>query len=97
MACGLDKVHTGMNSVVHDIHAIHLILSVQIGIITLFDILDNRLPGLVIIDKVTEAGRIDYSETQSDTVLFDVSADGLDRYGLRDDVKAGSFALLGWI
>jgi hypothetical protein len=40
----LDKVHTGVHTIVDNVHAIDLILSVEVSIEALLNVLDNRPP-----------------------------------------------------
>jgi hypothetical protein len=56
MTSGLDEVHNSMDTVINNIHAVDLVLSIQIGIEPLLNVLDNGIPRLIIVDKVTEAG-----------------------------------------
>lgn len=91
----LDEEDTGVDAVVHDIHAVDLVLSVEIGIKTLLDVVNDGAPRLIVVDEVTEAGRIDNSETEANTSFFNVGADGLNGNGLGNDVEARALALLG--
>ncbi len=75
--------------------AVDLVLGVQVSIEPLLDVVDDRAPGLVVVDEIAEAGGIDDSQAQTHAGLLDVGADGLDRNSLGDDVEAGSLALLG--
>ena len=93
VASRLDEVDAGMDAVVDNVHAVDLVLSLEVGIESLLDVLDNWSPRLVVVDKVTETRGINNRQAKTDTVLLDVGADGLDRYGLGDDVEAGSLAL----
>jgi hypothetical protein len=95
MASGLDKENASVDSVVNDIHTVDLVLGIEVGIVTLLNVVDNGTPGLVVIDKVTKAGGINNGQAETDTSLLNVGADGLDSDGLGNDVKAGSLALLG--
>ena len=77
MARGLDEVDAGVNAVVNNIHTIDLILSVQVSIKALLDIIDNWSPGLIIVDKVTKTWSIDNREAKTHAVFFNVSANRL--------------------
>lgn len=90
---GLDEVDDSVNTVVDNVHTVDLVLGIQVGVKTLLDVLDNRVPGLIVVDEVTKAGCIDYRQPQTDTILFNVCADRLDRDGL-GDVQTRRFALL---
>ena len=63
VAGGLDKVYTSMYTIIHNIHAVDLILSVEICVKALFNVLDDRLPRVVIVDKIAEARRINNCQT----------------------------------
>lgn len=90
----LNEVDARMHAIVHNVHAVDLIFSVKISIETLLNVLNNRSPGIIIVDEIAEAGSIHYGETETNAVLFDIRADGL--YGNRFwlNVYAGPFALL---
>ena len=53
MASGLNEVDTGMDSVINNVHAIDLVLGLEIGIKSLFDVLHNWSPGVVVVDEVS--------------------------------------------
>ena len=59
MAGWLDKVHASMDSVVDNIHPIDLVLGIQVGIESLLNVVDDWSPRFVVVDKVSEAGRVD--------------------------------------
>ena len=75
MAGRLDEVDTGMDAVVHNVHAVDLVLSFEVGIESLLDVLDNWPPRVIVVDEVTEARGIDNSQAQADAILLDVGAD----------------------
>lgn len=91
----LNEENAGMNAVVNNVHSVDLVLRVQIGIKALLDIVRNRSPGLVVVDKVAEARGINHGQTETDTGLLDIGADGLNGDSLGEDVEAGPLALLG--
>jgi hypothetical protein len=94
---GLNEIHTGVHAVVDNVHAVDLVLGLQVGVETLLDVLDDRSPRVIIVDKVTEAGGVHDSQAETNAILFDVRADRLDRHGLGNDFLAGALALLGRI
>jgi hypothetical protein len=55
MAGWLNKVHTSVDPVVNNVHAVDLVLRIQIGIESLLDVIDDWSPRFVIVDEVTEA------------------------------------------
>jgi hypothetical protein len=92
---GLNEVHAGMDAVVDNVHAVDLVLGIEISIEALLDVLDDRAPGLVVVDKVTKSRSIDNVQSQTNTVLLNVCTDGLDGNSGGCEVEAGLFLLLG--
>lgn len=97
VAGGLNEEDAGMDAVVYNVDAVDLVFSIEISIKALFDVVDNWTPRFVVVDKITKARGIDNGQPQADTGLLNIGADRLDSDGLRDDVEAGSLALLGWV
>jgi hypothetical protein len=64
-----------MYAVVHDVHAIDLVLGIQICIEALLDVLHNRTPRSIVVHKVTKAGGINNGQTETNAILLDVRAD----------------------
>lgn len=93
----LDKENTGMNSVINNVHSVDLVLGIEVGIVTLLNVFDDRAPGLVVVDEVTEAGGIDNGQAQTNASLLNIGTDRLDSDSLGNDVKTGSLALLGGV
>ena len=77
VARGLDEVDNSVDAVVHDVHAVDLVLGVKVGIEPLFNVLNDGVPRLIVVDEITEAGGIDNGQPQANAVLLNVSADGL--------------------
>lgn len=94
VARGLDEVDTGMHTVVNNVHPVDPVLRLEISIEALLNVLDNRAPGVIVVDEVTEARSVHHGQAETDTILFDVGADGLNRHGLGNDVVAGALAFL---
>jgi hypothetical protein len=63
MASRLNEVNTGVDPVVNDIHAVDLVLSVQVCIETLFDVIHNWSPRLIIVNEVTKTRGINNGQT----------------------------------
>ena len=61
MACRLDEVQAGVNTIVHHLLPVDAVLLLEISIETGFDVLDDGLPALVVVDKVTESWGVDDS------------------------------------
>lgn len=94
VAGGLDEVDTGVDAVVDNVAAVNLVLGLQVSVETLLDVLDDRAPRVVVIDKVTEARSIDDAQAETDTVLLNIGAGGLDRHCLGDNIGIGAGTLL---
>jgi hypothetical protein len=62
MASWLNEVHASMYSVINNVHAVDLVLSVQIGIKALFNVVHNWSPRLVVVDEVTETRSVNHSQ-----------------------------------
>ena len=97
MAGGLDEVDARVDTVVNDVCAVDLVLGLQISVESLLDVLNNWAPRVIVVNKIAESGGIDHSEAETDAILLDICADGLDRHGLGDDVVAGTSGFLGGI
>lgn len=95
MPSRLNKVYACMDTIVDDIHAVHLVLCIEIGIEALFNVLDNRAPRIIVVDKIAETWSVDNRQAKANPILLNVRTDGLNRDGLWNDIKARSFALLG--
>lgn len=75
VASGLDEVDNSMDAVVHNVHTVDLVLSVEVSVKSLLNVLNNGVPRFIVVDEVTEARRVDNSQSEADTVLLDISAD----------------------
>lgn len=95
VASGLDEEDTGVNSVVNNVHSVDLVLSIEVGIETLLNVVDNGAPRLIVVNEVAKAGGVNDSQAQANTGLLNIGADGLDGDSLGDNVQAGRLALLG--
>lgn len=95
MASRLDEENTGVDSVVDNVHSVNLVLSVQVGVEALLNVVDNRAPRLIVVNEVAKAGGVDNGQAQADAGLLDIGTDGLDGDSLGDDVQARRLALLG--
>ena len=60
VAGGLDEVDNGMDTVVDDVHAVDLVLSIQVCVEPLLNVLDNGIPRLIVVDEVAKTGCVDY-------------------------------------
>jgi hypothetical protein len=91
----LDEVNTGVDAVVNNVHAVDLVLGIQVGVEALLDVFDDWAPRVVVVDKVTETRGVDDSQAQADSVLLDIGTNGLNVYGFGCEVERGLLALLG--
>lgn len=94
MACWLDKEHTCVDSVVDNIHAVDLVLCIKIRVKARFDILDDGMPGISVVDKIAKARSIDHSQAKTNTILFDVCTYGFDLDCFWHEFIGGPFSLL---
>ena len=92
VASRLDEVDACVNAVVDNVHAVDLVLSFEVCIKSLFNVLDDGPPGVVVVHKVTKARCIDDGQAQTYTVLFNVGTDGLDGDSFWDDFHARAFS-----
>jgi hypothetical protein len=63
MTSRLNEVNAGMDAVVNDVHAVDLVLSIQVGIESLLNVVHDWSPRLVIVDKVSKSGCINNGQT----------------------------------
>jgi hypothetical protein len=63
MTRGLDEVHAGVNSVVNDVHTIDFVLSIQVSIEALLNVIHNWPPRLIIVNEITKTRGINNSQT----------------------------------
>lgn len=91
----LNEEDASVDAVVHDVHPVDLVLSIQVSIEALLDVVRDWPPGLVIVDEVTEARGINNGQSQTNAGFLDICADGLDGDSLGEDVETGPLALLG--
>lgn len=97
VASWLEEVDASVDAVVNNVHAVDLVLGIEVGIEALLDVIDDWSPGLVVVDKVSKARGINNSQAKTDAVLLNIRAQGLDGNSLGDDVEAGSLALARWV
>lgn len=94
---GLDEEDTGVNSVVNNVHAVDLVLGIEVGVESLLNVVDDGSPRLVVVDEVAESRSVNNGQAETDTGLLNVGADGLDGNGLGNDVQGRALALLGGV
>ena len=59
----LNEVNTSVDTVVNDVHAIDLVLGIQVGIKSLFDVIHNWSPRLIVVNEITKAWGINNGQT----------------------------------
>jgi hypothetical protein len=94
VAGGLDEVDTCMYTVIYDVHPVHLVLGLEVRIETLLDVLDNWAPGVVVINEISKAGGVYHRQSETNTILLDISTDRLDRYCRGNDVLGRTLPFL---
>lgn len=90
----LDEVDAGMDPIVNNVHAVDLVLGVEVGIVAELNVFHNWAPRIIVVDKVSKARGVNDGEAESHAILLNVGADGLDGNGLWDDIETGAFAFL---
>jgi len=59
----LNEVNARMNAIVNNVHAIDLVLSIQVGIEALLNVVNDWSPRLVIVHEITKSWGINNSQT----------------------------------
>lgn len=72
---GLNEVNACVNTVVDNVHAVDLVLGVEVGIETLLDVLHDWAPGFVVVHKVSKARCVNNGESQTHAIFLNVGAD----------------------
>jgi len=80
MTGGLNEVETGMDTVIDHFLTINTIFLFKIRVEASFNVFDNGLPTFIIIDKVTKTWGVNYGETETHAVFFDIYG-GYDKQG----------------
>lgn len=91
----LDEENAGVDTIINDVHAVDLVLCIQVRVEALIDVLNDRPPRVVVVDKVTEAGCVHHGQSKTHAVLLNIGTDGLYGNGLGLNVDAWWLALLG--
>jgi hypothetical protein len=94
---GLDEENTGVDAVVHNVHAVNLVLSIQVGIETLLNVVCDWSPRLVVVDKITKTGGVNDGQSEANTRLLNICTDRLDSDSLGKNVEARALTFLGWV
>lgn len=61
-----------MYSIVHQLCTIHSILLLEVGIKSRLDVVHDWLPAVIIVDKVSKTGRVNNSQTKTDSVFDNI-------------------------
>jgi hypothetical protein len=75
MPSWLNEVYTGVYTVVHDVHSVDLVLSLEVRVESLLNVLHNWSPRIVVVHEITKARGVYNSQSQSDSVLLNISTD----------------------
>lgn len=93
----LDEVYTGMDTIIHNVYPVHLVFRVEVCIESLFNVLDDRPPRVVIVDEITKSWSVDHRQAQANAIFLDIGADRLYRDGFWDDLETRASSFLGWV
>ncbi|KAH3671682.1 hypothetical protein OGAPHI_000387 [Ogataea philodendri] len=74
----LNKVQACVDSVVDNGGPVDLGLSLQVLVESGVDLVDNRFPGISIVDTLAESWTVNNGQAQLDVVFLDIGADSLD-------------------
>lgn len=83
-----------MDPVIDNIHTVNLVFSVKVRVKARFNVLDDGMPGVGVIDKVAKAGSIYNGQAKTNTIFFNIGAYGFDLDCLWHELVGGPFALL---
>jgi hypothetical protein len=72
VAGGLDKVETSVNTSVGRLETVDTVLLLEVEVVARLNVLEDGLPALVVVHKVTKAGGVNDGELEPDTVLLNV-------------------------
>lgn len=59
----LNEVNASMHSIINNIHSVDLVLSIQVGVKALLDVIHNWSPRLVVVNEITKTRGINNSQT----------------------------------
>jgi len=94
VARGLDKEEAAVDAGVWNITLpLGGKLLPKVGRVLVLDVLHNRVPATVVVDKIAITGRVNNVEPQTNIVLLDNVRDRLDIGGLADRLVGGEAAL----
>lgn len=93
----VNEVNTSMDTVVDDVTTIDLVFGLEVSVEARFDVIDNRTPRLVIVDKVTKTRRVDDRQLEANAILFNIGADGFNTGRLGKNIVTRTRILLRWI
>lgn len=94
---GLDEKDTGVDAVVDNVHAVDLVLSIEVGIKSLLNVVDNGSPRLVVVDEIAKAGSVNDGQAETNAGLLNISANRLNGDSLGNDIHARALAFLGGV
>lgn len=95
MACRLNEVDTRVDPIIHNIHSVHFVLGIEIGVEALLYVLNNCFPGTIIVDKIPKTRGVHDGQPEANTILFNVGVDRLNLDSLGNNVETWGLSLLG--
>ena len=97
VASWLKEVDTSVHTIINNVHAVNLVLGIEVRIESLLDVVNNWSPGLVVVDEVSETWGVNDGKAKTDTVLLNICAYRLDRDGFWNNVERWPLALAWWV
>ena len=75
MSGRLDEIHASMDAIIHNVHSIDLVFSIQVCVKSLLNVLDYGIPGFIIVNEVAKARCVNNSQAKTNTILLNISTD----------------------
>lgn len=77
MACWTDKVKTRMDPLVELVASIRLLLLTHVRLVLIINEVDNRVPGLFVVDIVAKARRVNDRQLYFESLFFQFGFDNV--------------------
>ena len=75
MTSRLNEVDASMHTVIHDVHPVNLVFSIEEIVESSINVLGDGSPRVVVVDEVAKAWRINHCKTQANAIFLDICAD----------------------
>ena len=75
MSGRLNEIHASMDTIIHNVHPVDLVFSIQVCVKSLLNVLDDGIPGFVIVNEVTKARCVNNSQAKTNAILLNISTD----------------------